>query len=175
VREALSSVIAAIEVLSRQILALDGRIRELGKKKYPETALLRQVGGVGPIVALAYVLTLEHPGRFRKSRAVGPYLGLVPPRSQSGDSDPQLRITKEGDTFLRRLLVQSAQYILGPSAEGCDLRRFRRALSDREQRNAKRRPSSPSHESWPCSCIGCGRAQRSTSCFARPELPGTRP
>src|SRR5664280_1110115 len=102
VREALSSVVKTIEVVSRQILALDGRIRELGKTKYPETALLRQVGGVGPIVALAYVLTLEHPGRFRKSRAVGPYLGLVPARSQSGDSDPQLRITKEGDAFLRR-------------------------------------------------------------------------
>lgn len=139
VREALSSVLTTIEVVSRQILALDKRIAELGKKKYPETALLRQVGGVGPIVALAYVLTLEHPGRFRKSRAVGPYLGLVPARSQSGDSDPQLRITKEGDNFLRRLLVQSAQYILGPFAEDCDLRRFGQALSVRGERNAKKR------------------------------------
>jgi transposase len=111
--------------VSKQILALDRRIGELGKKKYPETALLRQVGGVGPIVALAYVLTLEHPGRFRKSRAVGPYLGLVPARSQSGDLDPQLRITKEGDNFLRRLLVQSAQYILGPFGKDCDLETIR--------------------------------------------------
>ena len=139
VREALSGVVAAIEAVSKQILALDGRVRELGKKKYPETALLRQVGGVGPIVALAYVLTLEHPGRFGRSRAVGPYLGLVPARSQSGDSDPQLRITKEGDTFLRRLLVQSAQYILGPFGKDCDLRRFGLALSARGQRNAKKR------------------------------------
>lgn len=139
VREALSSVVTTIEVVSRQILVLDGRIRELGKTKYPETALLRQVGGVGPIVALAYVLTLEHPGRFRKSRAVGPYLGLVPARSQSGDSDPQLRITKEGDNLLRRLLVQSAQYILGPFGKDCDLRRFGQALSARGERNAKKR------------------------------------
>lgn len=139
VREALSSVLTTIEVVSKQILVLDKRIGELGKKKYPETALLRQVGGVGPIVALAYVLTLEHPGRFQKSRAVGPYLGLVPARSQSGDSDPQLRITKEGDAFLRRLLVQSAQYILGPFGEDCDLRRFGQALSARGQRNAKKR------------------------------------
>ena len=139
VREALSSVVTTIEVVSRQILALDKRIAELGKKKYPETALLRQVGGVGPIVALAYVLTLEHPGRFRKSRAVGPYLGLVPARSQSGDSDPQLRITKEGDDFLRRLLVQSAQYVLGPFGPDCDLRRFGLALSARGERNAKKR------------------------------------
>jgi transposase len=139
VHEALSSVLATIEVVSKQIRALDRRIRELGKEKYPETALLRQVGGVGPIVALAYVLTLEHPGRFHRSRAVGPYLGLVPARSQSGDSDPQLRITKEGDAFLRRLLVQSAQYILGPFAEDCDLRRFGHALSVRGERNAKKR------------------------------------
>ena len=69
VREALSSVLTTIEVVSKQILALDGRIGELGRKKYPETALLRQVGGVGPIVALAYVLTLEHPSRFQKSPA----------------------------------------------------------------------------------------------------------
>jgi transposase len=139
VREALSSVVTTIEVVSRQILALDKRIAELGKKEYPETALLRQVGGVGPIVALAYVLTLEYPGRFRKSRAVGPYLGLVPARSQSGDSDPQLRITKEGDHFLRRLLVQSAQYVLGPFGPDCDLRRSGLALSARGERNAKKR------------------------------------
>jgi transposase len=139
VREALSSVVTAIEVVSKQILVLDKRIAELGKRKYPETALLRQVGGVGPIVALAYVLTLEYPGRFRKSRAVGPYLGLVPARSQSGDSDPQLHITKEGDAFLRRLVVQSAQYILGPFGEDCDLRRFGQALSARGERNAKKR------------------------------------
>jgi transposase len=139
VREALSSVVTTIEVVSRQIMVLDKRIAELGRKKYPETALLRQVGGVGPIVALAYVLTLEHPGRFRKSRAVGPYLGLVPARSQSGDCDPQLRITKEGDALLRRLLVQSAQYILGPFGPDCDLRRFGQALSVRGERNAKKR------------------------------------
>lgn len=139
VREALSRVVTTFEVVSRQILVLDKRIRELGKEKYPETALLRQVGGVGPIVALAYVLTLEHSGRFRRSRAVGPYLGLVPARSQSGDSDPELRITKEGDNLVRRLLVQSAQYILGPFGEDCDLRRFGLALSARGQRNAKKR------------------------------------
>jgi transposase len=139
VREALSSVVATIEVVSRQILALDKRIRDLGRKKYPETALLRQVGGVGPIVALAYVLTLEHPGRFRKSRAVGPYLGLVPARSQSGESDPQLRITKEGDALLRRLLVQSAQYVLGPFGPDCDLRRSGLSLSARGEHNAKKR------------------------------------
>ncbi len=139
VREALSSVVTAIEVVSKQILVLDKRIAELGKKKYPETAMLRQVGGVGPIVALAYVLTLEDPGRFQKSRAVGPYLGLVPARSQSGDCDPQLGITKEGDNLLRRLLVQSAQYILGPFAQDSDLRRFGQALSARGERNAKKR------------------------------------
>ena len=85
--------------------------------------LLRRPQGVGPVTALAYVLTLEDPHRFANSRDVGPCLGLVPRRDQSGDRGPQLRITKTGDSYLRRLLVGSAQYILGPFRPGCDLRR----------------------------------------------------
>jgi hypothetical protein len=81
----------------------------------PHTALLRQVKGVGPITALAYVLTLENPQRFVKTRDVGPYLGLVPKQEDSGESQPQLGISKTGDTMVRKLLVGSAQYILGRS------------------------------------------------------------
>jgi transposase len=84
----------------------------------PETALLRQVGGVGPVTALAYVLVLEDPTRFRRSRSVGAYLGLRPRRRQSGERDLQLRITKAGHPFLRWLVVQAAHYILGPHGGG---------------------------------------------------------
>jgi transposase len=139
VRQALSPILVSIERLTEQIRDLDGTIDELSEKVYPETAILRQVGGVGPLIALAFVLTLQSPERFAKSRAVGAYLGLVPARDQSGSSDPQLRITKEGDRYLRRLLVQGAHYILGAHGSDCDLRRFGLKLAERGGKNAKRR------------------------------------
>jgi transposase len=86
----------------------------MASQKYGHTKLLRQVKGVGPITALAYILTVENPDRFAKSREVGPYLGLVPKLEESGDSKPQLGISKAGDRLMRRLLVGSGQYILGP-------------------------------------------------------------
>jgi transposase len=83
---------------------------------------LRHVEGIGPLTALTFVLTLEDPHRFEKSRSVGAYsLGLVPARDQSGDSDPQKRICKEGDEMLRKLLVSSAHYVLGPFGSDSDL------------------------------------------------------
>jgi len=100
---------------------------------------MQQVGGVGPVTALAYVVTIEDPDRFQKSRDVGSYLGMTPRRDQSGDSDKQLRITKAGDRYMRRLLVQSAQYILGAFGEDCNLRRFGLKLAERGGKNAKRR------------------------------------
>ena len=139
IRQALSPVLVTIELVSQQIRDLDARVDELGATTYPETKVLRQITGVGPLIALAFILTLQDPQRFAKSRAVGAYLGLVPARSQSGASDPQLRITKEGDMYLRRLLVQAAQYILGPFGPDCDLRRFGLALAERGGKNAKRR------------------------------------
>ena len=95
--------------------------------------------GVGAITALAYVLTLEHPERFAKSRDVGPYLGLVPKQEDSGDSQPQLGISKTGDQMLRKLLVGSAHYILGPFGPDTDLRRFGMLLCERGGKNAKKR------------------------------------
>jgi transposase len=119
---ALLPVPDTIAVLTHQIRNYDKTIEQLCLDKYPEIKLLRKVSGVGPITALAYVLILEDPKRFAKSRDVGPAIGLVPRRDQSGDHDPQLRITKTGNSFLRRLLVSSAQYILGPFGPDCDLR-----------------------------------------------------
>lgn len=107
--------------------------------KYPETKLLRRFSGVGPITVLAYVLILEDPRRFPKSRDVGPAIGLVPKRDQSGDRDPQLRITKTGISFLRRLLVSSSQYMLGPFGPDCDLRRWGLKLADRGGKNTQKR------------------------------------
>lgn len=139
VREVLLPLVQMVDRLSSCIKAYDERIEKLGIEKYPHTKLLRQVKGVGPITALAYVLTLENPERFAKSRDVGPYLGLVPKQEDSGDKQPQLRITKMGDMMVRRLLVGSAQYILGPFGPDTDLRRHGLRLSERGGKNAKKR------------------------------------
>jgi transposase len=111
----------------------------LCRERYPETDLLRQVTGVGALTSLSYVLTIEDPLRFRRSRAVGAYLGLSSRRSQSGEQDPELRITRAGDEEMRRLLVGSAHYILGPFGPDCDLRRWGLALAERGKKNAKKR------------------------------------
>jgi transposase len=139
VREALLPLVHLAETLSSSIKDYDERIEKLATEKYAHTKLLRQVKGVGPLTSLAYVLTLEDPQRFVKSRDVGAYLGLVPKQEDSGDRQPQLRITKMGDMMLRRLLVGSAHYILGPFGPDTDLRRYGLRLCERGGKNAKRR------------------------------------
>jgi transposase len=139
VREVLLPLVQLVETLSSDIAAYDERIEKLATEKYAHAALLRQVKGVGPLTALAYVLTLENPNRFVKSRDVGPYLGLVPKQEESGDSQPQLRISKAGDVMVRRLLVGSAHYILGPFGPDTDLRRYGLKLCERGGKNAKKR------------------------------------
>lgn len=138
--EALEDVVATIASLTEKIRGYDGRIEQLCKESYPqETKLLRQVPGVGALTSLTFVLTLEDPRRFEKSRSVGAYLGLVPGKDQSGESDPGKRISGEGDEMLRRLLVGSAHYILGPFAPDSDLRRHGQKIASRGGKNAKKR------------------------------------
>ncbi len=132
----LAVLVEQIGQLTQQIRGLDREIEALCATRYPETAQLRQVPGVGALTALAYVLTLEDPARFERSRQVGAYLGMRPRRRQSGQGDPQLRITKAGDPFLRRLLVQCAHYILGHFGPDTDLRRFGERLIARGGRAA---------------------------------------
>ena len=136
---ALTPILDHIATLTQQIYAYDRQIEKLCVESYPETGLMRPVSGVGPLTALAYVLTLEDPHRFRKSREVGPCLGMVPKLDQSGENDPQLHITKTGNSYLRRLLVHSAHYILGPFGEDSDLRRWGLKIAERGGKNAKKR------------------------------------
>jgi transposase len=109
------------------------------EERYPEAERLQQIKGVGPLTALAYVLVIEDPKRFRSARSVGAYLGLVPRLDDSGDADPQLRITKAGSELARRYLVQAAHYILGPFGPDTDLRRWGLNLAARGGKNAKKR------------------------------------
>lgn len=136
---AISPLLETIEHLNRSIQEYDRCIEAMAKKKYPETEALQQVPGVGPLTATAYVLTLEDPRRFRKSRSVGAYLGLRTRRDDSGESRKELRITKSGDGFLRRLLVHCAHYILGRFGPDTDLRRWGRKLEERGGKTAKKK------------------------------------
>jgi transposase len=138
-REALLPLVQLADEMSAGIQNYDRKIEKLASEKYGHTELLRQVKGVGPLTSLAYVLTLENPERFPKSRDVGPYVGLVPKQEDSGESQPQLGITKTGDTMLRKLLVGSAHYILGPFGPDTDLRRYGLRLCERGGKNAKKR------------------------------------
>jgi len=136
---ALEPLLAGIETLSEQIREYNQRIEELARQSYPQVALLKQVRGVGTLIALTFLLTLEDPHRFRKSRDVGCYLGLQPGRRNSGQSEPQMHISKEGDPYLRTLLVQGAQHILGPFGPDCDLRRWGLKLAERGGKSGKKR------------------------------------
>src|SRR5215218_4395496 len=136
---ALGPILETIASLTQRIRDYEHELESISREHYPETDLLRQVEGIGPLTALAFVLTLEDPYRFEKSRAVGAYLGLVPARDQSGDRDPQKHISKEGDEMLRKLLVGSAHYILWPFGSDSDLRRHGEKIASRGAKNAKKR------------------------------------
>jgi len=123
-RPALDPLLGMLEQLTQEIRAYDRQIGKLVSEAYPETGALLQITGVGDITALAFVLTLENPDRFARSRAVGAYLGLCPGERQSGDRDAQCRMTKAGNEMLRRLLIQAAHYQLGPHGVDSDLRRW---------------------------------------------------
>ncbi|HSR53789.1 MAG TPA: IS110 family transposase [Acidobacteriota bacterium] len=139
-REALRPVLETISDLSRRIREMDRLIEVKCEQEYPHTGVLRQIGGVGALTALAFVLRLERAERFAKSRQAGPFLGLIPGRDQSGDWDPGLPISKQGDRMMRCLLVTSAHYILGPFGPDCDLRRKGLGLIERKGggKNAKK-------------------------------------
>lgn len=128
----------ALEDVGRRINEYDQQITAL-EKKYPQVARLQQIAGVGPVISLTFLLTLDDPMRFHKSRQIGSYLGLRPRQRDSGQSQPQLRITKAGDKYLRSLLIQGAQYILGKFGPDTDLKRWGLKLAARGGKNAKKR------------------------------------
>ena len=132
-------LVAAIDSLSEQIRTYDKQLVALAEGRYSETTVLRQISGVGALTSLAFVLTLFDKGRFARSRDVGPYLGLVPRQDSSGDRSPQLPITKAGNSYMRRLLIGSAHYTLGPFGPDSDLRRCGLRLAERGGKNGRKR------------------------------------
>jgi transposase len=138
-RETLKLLVEEVESLTEKIKECDRKIEQIARDRYPETKLLRQVSGVGPLIALTYILTIEDKQRFPKSRDVGCYVGLRPKQSESGERQPELRITKEGDVYLRKLLVQGAHCIMAKRAPDTDLKRWGTKLAGRGGKNARKR------------------------------------
>src|SRR5271156_1975782 len=138
-REVLEPLLKEIESLNERIQEYEVRMEKIARESYPQVELLKQVKGVGTQIALTYVLTLDDPHRFPKSREVGCFLGLRPGRRDSGESQPQMHISKEGDRYLRTMLVQGAHYILGPFGQDSDLRGWGLRLAERGGKNAKKR------------------------------------
>jgi transposase len=129
-----------LELLNEKIQHYDAQIEALAKNDYAtETQLLRAIPGVGPLTSMSFILIIEDPYRFIKSRDVGSYFGLRPRLDQSGDKDPQLPITKCGNGMMRRLLVQASHHILGHRGPDCDLRRFGMRIAERGGKRAKKR------------------------------------
>ena len=137
--EVIAHNVAAIAELTQRIKALEVSISRLAAERYPETIYLQQVSGVGPITSLYFVLKVGTPGRFQRTRDIGAFLGLCPRRDQSGETDKELRISKCGDQYLRGLLVNAAQYILGPFGTDSALREHGLRLAQEGTARAKKR------------------------------------
>jgi len=135
----LEGIFTIVQSLSEQIASYDDLIEKIAIEQYPAVQGLKQVPGVGTLTALTYVTTIADPGRFSKSRAVGAFLGLRPRQQQSGGQNPQLGITKAGDVYLRKLLVQSAHCLLGTYGQDTALKQWGLKLCERGGSNAKKR------------------------------------
>jgi transposase len=139
IRGAVAPLLETLDHLNEQIGYYDQMEEQMARERYPKYGLLDQVDGVGVHTALSYMLTIGDPERFEKSRLVGCFLGMRPKKKDSGKSQPQLGITKAGDVYLRKTLVNCAHYILGPYGRDSDLRRFGQRICERGGKNAKKR------------------------------------
>ena len=119
----LSDTTAIIKSLFLKIKSIDKKVEKLIEKKYPEALNLQTIPGIGPITSLTFVLIIGDPARFKKSRTVGAYFGMVPKQDQSGDTNKSLSITKAGDSAMRSLLVNCSHHILGAFGKDNQLRR----------------------------------------------------
>jgi transposase len=139
IRGAVAPLLETIDHLNEQIHYYDQMEEHLARERYEKYRLLTQVKGVGVHTALSFMLTIGEAERFEKSRMVGAFLGMRPKQKESGESKPQLGITKAGDEYLRKTLVNCAHYILGPHGQDSDLRRFGQRICERGGKNAKKR------------------------------------
>jgi transposase len=139
---ALLPLVQTIEQLNKQIKSLESQTQTMAKERYPITETFEAVAGVGQLISSTFAMTIADPNRFPDARTVGAYVGMVSRQDSSGDSNPELSITKAGDGEVRRLMVIAANYIMGPFGPDCDLKRFGLRMIDngrRKGKNAKKR------------------------------------
>lgn len=123
-------LLTAHDQLEAEIAELDRRVEEEVRKR-PEAVRLRTHPGVGPVTSLAMVLTLGPAARFASAKDVGSYFGLIPKEDSSGGKQRLGRISKQGNSFLRFLLVEAGQTAARYDPQ---LKRFYRRLATRKNR-----------------------------------------
>ncbi len=101
-------MLESLDELEAEIVELDRRVAEEAQRR-PEAVKLMTHPGVGPVTALAMVLTLGPAERFGSAKQVGSYFGLIPSEESSGGKQRLGRISKQGSSFLRFLLVEAGQ------------------------------------------------------------------
>jgi transposase len=101
-------LLALLKVVEPQIEELDKAAAEAAAA-HPQARLLMSQPGVGPLTALAFVLTIGEVARFARSKQLASYLGLIPSEHSSGSKRRLGSISKQGNVFLRTLLVEAAQ------------------------------------------------------------------
>ena len=140
VRAITKPLFAVLRELAKKIALYEKLITGTTQKLYrEELELLEPIGGVGPVTAAAFLAAVEDPATFGSARDAGPYFGLAPKQDQSGQTDKQMRISKEGNAVVRRLLVIAANYIMGPFGKDSDLRRHSMRIAERGGKNARKR------------------------------------
>ena len=140
VRAVVKPLFAVLKELGKKIALYDKMLADTVKKLHKQdAALLEPIAGVGPVTAAAFLAAVGDVATFGSARDAGPYFGLIPRQDQSGKTDKQLRISKEGNEVVRRLLVTAANYIMGPFGKDCDLRRHGMRIAERGGKNARKR------------------------------------
>lgn len=132
----------AIKTLNQKIAAFNVMIKELAEqpafKKQVDRA--REVHGVGLIGATVLIAAIGGDvDRFEHARDIGPYIGMVPKKSQSGDSDPQLGMTKAGNELVRKVLVECANVVMKSNARDTDLKLKGLRISSRGGKIARKK------------------------------------
>jgi len=128
-RAVIEPLLEQLDLLSGEIQRRDEHLEEIAKG-LPEVEHLREIPGVGPVVATYFVLTIDDPDRFKNSRDVASFFGLRPTMRESALITHFGRITREGDPEMRRLLVQAAHACLRTRADS-ELKSWALALAQR--------------------------------------------
>jgi len=137
-KPALTGILAQIDQLTACIKSYDQQVADMVAHR-DDLRPVCSIPGVGPLTALTFALTLGSPERFAQSRDVGAFLGMRPKRSQSGERDPRLAITKAGDKYLRKLAVQCSHHILGHWGRDSALRRWGLRIAAAGGKSARKR------------------------------------